>query len=361
MLTTRFVCAHAQDGAFLPLPPLEDSTSDFVDLERYVAPSIPERGDEPMLLAALERATNAAQQAADEPAESQTKDKKPNEKKPLGEAPADNSRVFLRQSAVLLKQGTLEVEWGLRYALQESDFPALSSANALMAETADQHSVFGTLSVRYGWKERWQPFVTIPAGASFFARANSEFDTYDDRYGLGDITAGINHLWRDGQNECADIIVGLTAIAPTGQTTFNTLSPNFASLGNGFAGVNLSVTAIRTYDPVVIFATLGYTQQFGARYFDRLVEPGPAANAAFGVGFSVNDDISLSTQFQALAQLDYRVDGDRLSGSGNQVAVLRHSVVRRVCKQSFVEYFVSQGVTDDAPAFTCGVLSTTRY
>lgn len=322
------------DSAIRRLPPLDESwpvADSYVSLQ----------GDAP---------TPAA-------AESRQRD----QDQPLGEAPPDNARIFLRQSAVLLESGTIEVEWGIRYLLQESDFLTILPDSSIVQEFTDVRQIFGSFTLRYGWSERLQPWVAIPAGFAWFERASAAGQFEHQQLGLGDILAGVNYLVRDGKDECSDIILGLTVAGPVGDSTFLSLSPDFAPLGNGFWTVGVGLTFVRTYDPVVLFASVGYAHQFEREFFGRAVAPGEEFSYAFGAGLAVNDDITLSTQMQSLVQLDFFIDGQRLSDSATEATVLRHSVIRRVCEQSFVEFFLMHGLTDDAPRINFGVLHTHRY
>jgi hypothetical protein len=279
----------------------------------------------------------------------------------IGEAPPDDSRVFLRQSAVLIQPGTWEVEWGLRYILQENEFLTVLPDSSIVPELTDARQVLGTLSLRYGLAERWQPFLTLPLGASFYERSNEAGEDYADAYGLGDILVGINHLWRDGENKCADIITSFSVSAPTGPAAIGGLTTNQAALGSGFCTLNFNVTAIRTYDPLVLFATVGYAHQFSREFAGLLVQPGELFSGSFGLGFAVNDDLTLSAQLQTVVQLDFTVAGDRIPDTGLESSLLRYSVVRRICAQDFIEFFVFHGITDDAPRMSAGVLRTHRY
>ncbi|WP_254512668.1 transporter [Anatilimnocola floriformis] len=291
-------------------------------------------------------------------AESQEKSREP---KRLGEAPPDDSRVFLRQSAVLLKPGTWEVEWGLRYALQENAFLSVLPDSSIVPEFTDARQILGTLSIRYGLAERWQPYLTLPAGASFYERSNSAGDDVDDVYGVGDILLGVNYLWRDGKNECADIITNFSVSAPTGPAAIGGLTTNQAALGSGFCTLSFNTTVVRTYDPVVLFASLGYSHQFASEFQNINVQPGELFNGSFGLGFAVNDDITLSTQLQTVVQLDFGILGKRVPDTGLESSLLRHSIVHRLCEKQFVEFFLIHGITDDAPRMSVGVLRTHRY
>jgi hypothetical protein len=300
-------------------------------------------------------ATPPASRPANEPAN------KPAEPQRFGEAPPDDSRVFLRQSAVLLKPGTWEVEYGVRYTLQENAFLTILPDSSIVPEMTDSRQFLGTLSLRYGLSPRLQPFVTLPVGASFYERSNALGEDVDDAYGLGDILAGVNYLWRDGKNERADIISSFSVSAPTGPATIGGLTANQASLGSGFCTINVNTTAIWTLDPVVLFASLGYSHQFATSYQGVNVQPGEQFSGSFGVGFAVNDDLTLSAELQTIVQLDFAIAGMRVPDTGLESTLLRYSVVKRICEKEFVEFSVIHGLTDDAPSVSVSALRTRRF
>ena len=168
---------------------------------------------------------------------SQSGDAQTSEADRLGQAPADNRRVFLRQSAVLLAPGTIEVECGFRYTLQNTDFLTVLSDGGLGQEFVDTRIFLGTLSIRYGLGERVQPYVTLPVGGAHFSRRDLEDDDMSLRFGPGDVLAGFNYLIRDGEDRCARYRVGIGSDAPTGRSTWASLTPDFCTAGQRFCRI----------------------------------------------------------------------------------------------------------------------------
>jgi hypothetical protein len=314
---------------------------------------------------ALSSATNAASATADADqtnaanAEKEAGSKKDDKK--IGPAPPTDTLNFFRQSSVLLSQGVLEVEWGLQYSMLESDFLAILPDGSIVPEQLVTRSFLGTLSVRYGWSKRLQPFFTLPLGVGHVERADLVTRQADSTYGPGDVQVGASYLLRDGCDERADLVLTVSTLAPTGEPSLATIQPTFAPLGNGFWTVGAALTATRTFDPVVLFGTIGYDHQFGREFLGTFVEPGEQLNYSFGAGFAVNDELTFSTQFQSIAQFDSRADGFRIPSSGVEASTLRLSAIVRVHPQHFVELFAFDGLTHAAPSTTCGLLVTRRY
>ena len=75
------------------------------------------------------------------------------------------------------------------------------------------------------------------------------------------------------------------------------ISPTAPSLGDGFWSVQGTLLFIQQYDPVVLFYGLGMERSFPHEYVGIEFVPGAQYNYLMGVGFAVNERITLSTRF----------------------------------------------------------------
>jgi hypothetical protein len=118
------------------------------------------------------------------------------------------------------------------------------------------------------------------------------------------------------------------------------------------------VLFIQPYDPVVVFYGLG-TEHFFSREFAGLeIEPGAQYNYLFGVGFAVNERITLSTRFFGAYVEEIKVDGERRFGTNAEPMTIRMSAtISKPCDR-LVEPFVEFGLTDDAISSFIGITWT---
>lgn len=151
-------------------------------------------------------------------------------------------------------------------------------------------SVYTTdVTARYGLTDRINLEANIPyvfrtsrfisGGAGGASTSLSEVDLSSK--GLGDVSvAGYYQLLKESPR-WPDLVASLRVRAPTGRDPFglklivadgenNNLNvPEALPTGSGLWSATLGVSALRTYDPVILFGNIGYTHNF-ARSFDDI-------------------------------------------------------------------------------------------
>ena len=290
-------------------------------------------------------------------------DSQPNDQQTYGQAPTNNSLQFLRDVDVLLAPGAWQFDTGFVYTHFANDFPLPifnNSGQVVDVEEAEvrQRLLFTPLALRYGLTENIQLFSAMPIGwanTQYVAPNASDSMTIG---GLGDLTFGASvHLF-DGDDMLPDIIGTVGSTAPTGQ--FN--APIFgtvpgSALGQGFWAYNLQLLAIHRYDPVIVFYGGGYRHLFERSFDGVLVQPGEQANYMLGVGFSVNDRVTLSTTFQGFYLTNTSVNDQTVRGSNLEPLTMRFAAtIVRNCR--IIEPFCMIGMTDSAPRANVGVVIT---
>jgi hypothetical protein len=277
----------------------------------------------------------------------------------LGEAPEEtnNDRAFLRSVTVLLEPGEIQFDHGFRYRLNQFDTPFLFDDGTIGLETVRTRTFLVPLSFRFGIREDLQGFVDLPFGYNHGVRADGEEDDFFDTFGLADIAFGASKILRKETKECPDVIGTLSCSVPTGDDPFG-IDVNDPSLGSGFWSISANVNAVKSYDPVVLFASTGYTHFLSRRFLGSRVQLGETLSYAFGMGMSVNDDITLSTSLIGAYQPDIRLNGNRVTNTALEPISLRMAVTGTMFKCHIVEPFVTFGLSEDASSANFGLIIT---
>jgi Putative MetA-pathway of phenol degradation len=281
-----------------------------------------------------------------------------------GEAPADRSFDFLRRVSPLLKPGEYQFDIGFAYTLFENDLPVyldgVPDPDFVTEGRLRLRQMFVPFALRYGLTDRVQLFVNAPVGWSNAEFSFPGFDIFDDVGGIGDISGGATVLLSE-KDAChpnkSDLIGTLAFTAPTGNDAFSTVVqiPN-AQLGSGHWAVSANLLSIKTIDPLVIFHGGGIRYQFAE---DRgpnnsRVEPGLEFNYQFGVGFAVNEKVTMSTSLLGAYITELELAGQSLPHSSLEPVRLRFALTMARPKQRILEPFVEFGLTDDANSFNLG-------
>ncbi len=277
----------------------------------------------------------------------------------LGEEPVSNNLQFLRASAVLLEPGDMQFDVGFSYLLIDNDLPLVDSLNQVVEARIKQRQLVVPLEIRYGLTERAQFFINAPVGWAQTEFATLGFDARENDGGIGDITTGVSFLIRDGQGRCADTIFTVAATFPSGQDPFTSalLSVNAPSLGGGFYAISTDLLWIETFDPVVIFYGIGWRHQFESEFFGSDIQPGEELRGQLGVGFAVNQRVTLSARFNVAYVTKIRVDHQFVEGTFQEPMALRFAATVGSSNR-IIEPFAEIGATDSAPASRFGITWT---
>jgi hypothetical protein len=283
----------------------------------------------------------------------------------LGEKPEDNTLEFLRAQTVLLKPGESQCDVGINYVITENDFPVLIIDGSDIVGVSDARFRVRQLSVpieyRTGLTKRLQGFIGAPIGWSNTQLSLGQFEDFRNDGGLGDIDFGLTMQLREATADAPFWIATVSGTAPTGGDPFSGiigLAPSAPSLGQGFWSISGNLLFIQPYDPVIVFYGLGMERFFDHNYIGQEFEPGAQYTYSLGVGFAVNDRVTLSGRFRGTYQEEIEVNGQRVIGTNTEPLSLRLSAtISKPCDR-IVEPFVEFGLTDDATSAFFGVTWT---
>ena len=272
-----------------------------------------------------------------------------------GEAPVDRTPQFLRQVTPLLEAGQWQVDYGLVYFLQESDFPTLVGLNLDRADVR-RRAWLSPFALRYGWNDRTQLFANLPVGFTDTETATSFRDESASDGGIGDITFGVTRLL----NQCAatgrSTIATVRATAPTGETV-NPLVFYEQGLGNGVWQLGADLLHVQTLDPVILFYGAGYTYSFEDEFDGHEVRLGHQVSYNFGLGFAANERVTLSTAFLGSYITETELNDRYVPNSDLEpLRVRMAATIAGDCK--LIEPFVTFGLTETAPSAELGVVWT---
>jgi hypothetical protein len=255
--------------------------------------------------------------------------------------------IFLREQKVLIRRGELWLELNSFYSTDSRHDFAGSGTAVGLAEVRTQ-SAESTLILRYGLLNDLEADLRVP-----FVYAEQEIDFGVTRLrreeaGLGDVGAGLRYqVWRERPGS-PDVVLSLEGKSRTGDEPL---------LGTGHWNVGGSVALVKTFDPVVIFGRLGYTATLERQGRD----PGDEVFYQLGIGYSLNDRVSVSTQLIGAVVGHTELDGATLRRSHLDVISLQFGVTALVTRRLFIEPVVSVGLSKDAPDAVVGVNLLYRF
>lgn len=238
------------------------------------------------------------------------------------------------------------------------------------------------LNLEVPFIQRWTNYQKGGAGGS--AAALAEENTSDPPH-IGDVNASANFQLFAETPKRPNVVLTGGVIAPTGRSPYGIDTrvierddddfirfavPSHQATGSGEWSVNLGASAVKTMDPAIVFASIGYQHSF-ARHFSDLdtspdtITPGSAQlgdvfSFGAGVAFAFNDRTSMSLSFvdKIVREAKIKIDGENAQpviGSLGNVGTMNLGVTYALNKHTTWVTLLGIGLTPDAPDFTLNV------
>ncbi|QEM80825.1 transporter [Halomonas binhaiensis] len=247
----------------------------------------------------------------------------------------------------------ITIEPSISYSYSDRDSLALRGFLALDAiflgelnlDNVESHITTVEVNTRYGITDRLEASLNIPfvyrttelesIGGDLSTEQNTQANVSES--GLGDVTATLAYRLLPETVERPDVVVSLGVRAPTGKDPYgidikpdpnntNLNVPEELPTGNGVWGVTAGVSVLKTLDPAIVFANLGYTYNI-EKDFDDIsggsgnqkaeVDLGDSITAGFGTAFALNERLSLALSYNHEYVRDTYITPD--SGSRTKV------------------------------------------
>jgi len=257
----------------------------------------------------------------------------------IGEEPLEDiSKLFLRESEVLLKPMEVQLSTGINYSKNDR------YENLRLIRVRD---VSMPINISVGLTQRFEVFAAIPVlyTQREFVAFNDSIK-YDDN-GVGDLSLGFSIKLRDETQSIPSITGSFNQSMPTGDEA-KLDDPESIDFTSGFWSHNARLSMTKSVDPAVLFFNLGYTRTYAKDEFGDTVKPGDAVGYGFGTGFSINSAISLSGRFFGNYVKEYRVNEDKIIGSGSEAVSFNLSLTYQLSNTLRFETGIDFGLNDDA-------------
>ena len=237
-------------------------------------------------------------------------------------------------------------------------------------------------SVPYVWRD--SRFVSAGAGGGSTTVSEVELRSS----GVGDASVAAFYQLVKESARSPDLVASLRVRAPTGRDPFglkliqadedndNLNVPQDLPTGTGVWSATANISALRTYDPVILFANMGYTV-YRPEDFDDIspvlsqvapaeVSLGNAIQLSGGLAIALNDRsaISFSVASSFAAATHTTVPGgeeQRVAGSSSNSSSLNIGATYALPSGWTFNGQLAAGLTPDAPNFVFGLRASRSY
>jgi len=244
--------------------------------------------------------------------------------------------TFLRGSSVLLKPGQIESRLVFSYQPIKSSYYGTSQSRYFSS----------TLGVSLGLHERLESWINLP-----FAYARAREDSFfnqdrEDEFGLRDISFGTNILVLPESVDWPEFNMALGVSAPTGRGPYDI--DKTIQFGSGHWLTEVGLNFVRSVDPAIVFGGVSGGFIWPHEQDGRKFEYGWKYDYHMGIGFAINDKLTLSSTFQGGYRPPLIADGDTYGAFSTDPMSLSLGFGYRLAHMTILEPSIRFGINDDA-------------
>lgn len=275
-------------------------------------------------------------------------------------------RALVQRGALLLPIWAFELAPGFTYGHTSQDtfatFPGASgSPPSTLGVRKRIHQVTGTLTARLGLPLDLQIEAAVPASlvVSELTVAGAASDDAS-AFGLGDPRFSLTWQMIHGGNVAPDIFLAGSWKSRLGSSPFEADAGKLG-LGSGYNALGATLTAVKSADPLVLLANVGYTENLAVQTKQGRRKLGNTFGLGGGAILAVSPDTSLSFLLDFHYKPDDTIANKAVLGSDETVAVLQLGLGRVLSRSVLLNVNAALGVTADSPNFQLGVSMPVRF
>lgn len=261
-----------------------------------------------------------------------------------------------------------------------------TKASVMTLDVSGRYGLTDRLSIEGSipWVQRDTRFVSGGAGGASTEISEVQLSSS----GIGDVSVAAYYQWVKESSRWPDIVTSLRVRAPTGRHPFglklimadednNNLNiPEDLPTGTGLWSATANISALRTYDPVILFGNLGYTV-YRPEEFDDIspvldqvspaeVSLGNTLQLSAGMAIALNDrsaiSFSIASAFSAATHTTSPGQEEmRVPGSSSNSSTFNVGGTYALPSGWTLSSQATVGLTPDAPNFVFGLRASHTF
>jgi hypothetical protein len=275
------------------------------------------------------------------------------------------TRGLVQRGALVVPKWSLEVAPSVSYSHSQTQGLVLVDTPEGISTVSDQRQRNdggeARMAVRLGLPWRSQIEVRLPFD---WKRQDSALgdgtNVFNSQKNLGDVEVEFSHQFLIEKGWRPDLVGAVSWRFPTGQDPFRVPVANLAS-GGGVSTFTGRLTALKSFDPLVVFSTLAYSGNLGRQERFGTVLPGNVLDWQMGAILAVNPGTSVSFAFVQDFKGHTRVGGVPIAGSDGVAAVAQIGLDQVLSSRALLDVTLGFGVTRDAPDYQVMVSVPIRF
>jgi hypothetical protein len=278
-------------------------------------------------------------------------------------------RTLIQRGGLLLPQWTLEAEPSFSYFHSSTDTISIDAFTILpflaigqiVSERVHRDTFVPALTLRLGlpWDFQIETRVPYLYQSEQTIRADNEERTREG-HALGDVEVAISKQLLRARGIVPDLLGSIRWKSTTGNGPFDVRSDELPT-GTGFHGLQGSLTAVKSLDPLAFFGGVAYTANLPADTPAGRIDPGDTWGFNLGLALALNLETSISLALEERFTNKTTQSGVGLPGTELNVGIFRVGASYVLAPGMSLDVGVGIGLTRDAPDLQLTVALPIRF
>lgn len=260
---------------------------------------------------------------------------------------------FLTGSTILLAPGQYQLDFGVDYR-QNRDYYPLPMDGYFQNHSYSARMLRFDASLRAGLYEGFEGWISIPYTYTYLQQVSSNAYVRDkEEWQLADIAAGLQYQLTNETSKTPAISLTIAVSSPSGERHYYDSENDWKDPLNNGSGhwiVSPGVAFVRSLDPAMIFGGISYNYLFKEDIDGYKIEPGWGLSAYWGVGFALNDSLSLGTRFSYSYSSNMNANDIEVQGSDKDAMDISFSASYRFTENWVTTPQLTYSLNNDAGA-----------
>ena len=275
------------------------------------------------------------------------------------------SRSLVERGGLILSPWQIEIIPSFAYSNRVVQGLALVQTPEGIPTVADQRlredQIRGSMALRLGLPLANQVEVRVPYSWLRTSRALGDgTSAVNSGSGIGDVEVALSHQFFREKGWRPTLVGGLSWRFATGRDPFRIRVASVAT-GSGADELRGRLTALKSSDPIVFFATLSYAHDLRAHESFGTVQNGDSIGLDLGAALALNPDTSMTFGLSQEFQKSTRVDGSSLPGTDRINSSLELGFAEVISPRLLLDLSLGVGLTHDAPDYVFQVALPFRF
>ena len=254
---------------------------------------------------------------------------------------------FLKNTSVTLNPGQVDLNIDFSYERNRYDYAMLGIEQFERANLTVNRLTLG-VGVSIGILNRWEINVYLPFMANFVENVSSNLHENYSSFNISDISVSSRIQLSYETAYVPVFTLNINGSIPVGEHPYKEYPYNELATSSGHGAFGFNISIVKSFDPAIIYAGIGYDYIFQANFNNIKYEPGMGVYSFLGLGYAVNNFLTANISFNINYNDAIKINNKRMYGTDTLPMYLGGGLSFRGIADIIYNIDIKTGLNDDS-------------